>query len=246
MNINKYNNIAPIYDQLSDDFWGSKYQFLDLVFKSNSIKKNTLDLGCGTGNLLDFYEIYISNYVGVDHSDEMLRIASIKHPNSIFINDNICTYFNNVLKYDVITSLFDTINHLLDKKNWELLFKNVSLMLNDNGIFVFDICTINDLEENWPKYLNIIDNYESYIISKGEYNVESKRSTLSHTYFKKINDDNLYIRKHDSIEHISFEINEILLMLNSVGFNNIEINDLDTKNPINHNTSVAFFICKKF
>lgn len=245
MNINKYNNIAPIYDELSDDFWGSKHQFLDIVYKSNNIKKNTLDLGCGTGILLDFYENYISYYVGVDHSDEMLRIASNNHPNSLFINDNICTYFNNDLKFDVITSLFDTINHLLDKKYWELLFKNVSLMLNDNGFFVFDICTINDLEENWPNYLNIIDNQESYIISKGEYNVESKISTLSHTYFKK-NNDNLYTRKDDSIELISFDINEILEMLNSVGFNNIEILDLDTKNPINQNTSVAVFICKKF
>ena len=245
MNINKYNNIAPIYDELSDDFWGSKHQFLDIVFKSNNNKKNTLDLGCGTGILLDFYENYISNYVGVDHSDEMLRIASIKYPKISFINDNICTYLNLVLKYDVITSLFDTINHLLDKNHWEILFKNVSLMLNDNGFFVFDICTINDLEENWPNYLNIIDNQESYIISKGEYNVESKISTLSHTYFKK-NNDNLYIRKDDIIEHISFDINEILEMLNSVGFNNIQILDLDTKNPINQNTNVAVFICKKF
>ena len=244
MNINKYNNIAPIYDELSDDFWGSKHQFLDIVFKSNNIKKNTLDLGCGTGILLDFYENYISYYVGVDHSDEMLRIASNNHPNSLFINDNICAYFNNDIKFDVITSLFDTINHLLDKKYWELLFKNVSLMLNDNGFFVFDICTINDLEENWPNYLNIIDNQESYIIIKGEYNVESKISTLSHTYFKK-NNDNLYARKDDIIEHISFDINEILEMLNSVGFNNIETLDLDTKNPINQNTSVAVFICKK-
>lgn len=245
MNINKYNNIAPIYDELSDDFWGSKHQFLDIVFKSNNIKKNTLDLGCGTGNLLDFYDNYISNYVGIDHSDEMLRIASIKHPNSSFLNGNICAYINRVLKYDVITSLFDTINHLLDKKDWELLFKNVSLMLNDNGFFVFDICTINDLEENWPNYLNIIDNHESYIISKGEYNVESKISKLFHTHFKK-NNDNFYTRKDDNIEHISFDIHEIIDMLNSVGFNNIEILDLDTKNPINDNTSVAGFICKKF
>ena len=245
MNINKYNNIAPIYDELSDDFWGSKHQFLDVIFKSNDTKKDTLDLGCGTGNLLDHYEKFISNYVGVDHSDEMLRIASNNHPNSLFINDNICAYFNNDIKFDVITSLFDTINHLLDKKYWELLFKNVSLMLNDNGFFVFDICTINDLEENWPNYLNIIDNQEYYIISKGEYNVESKISTLSHTYFKK-NNDNLYTRKDDSIEHISFDINEILEMLNSVGFNNIQILDLDTKNPINQNTNGAVFSCKKF
>ena len=162
-----------------------------------------------------------------------------------FINDNISTYINNNLKYDVITSLFDTINHLLDKKQWELIFKNASSMLHDNGIFVFDICTKKDLEENWPNYLNIIDNHDSLIISKGEYIVETKISRISHTYFKKINNENIYVRKDDSIDHISFDINEILVMLNKVGFINIEILDLDTNQTITDNTNVAVFLCKK-
>jgi biopolymer transport protein ExbD len=99
--------------------------------------------------------------------------------------------------------------------------------------------------ENWPDHLNIIDNHESLIISKGEYNVESKISKIHHIHFNKNNDDNLYIRKDDSIEHISFDIDEIISMLNIVGFNNIEILDLDTNNPINNNTNVAVFLCKK-
>ncbi len=36
MNINKYNNIAPIYNEFNVDFWGSKHHFLDVVFKSDS------------------------------------------------------------------------------------------------------------------------------------------------------------------------------------------------------------------
>jgi hypothetical protein len=175
----------------------------------------------------------------------MLRIASQQYPNSHFINDNICTYFNNDIKFDVITSLFDTINHLLDKKHWEKLFKNVSLMLNDNGLFVFDICTTKDLIENWPDHLNIIDNHESLIISKGEYNIESKISKIHHIHFNKNIDDNFYIRKDDSIEHISFDIEEIITMLNKVGFNKIEILDLDTKTQISNDTNVAVFLCKK-
>ena len=245
MNINKYNNIAAIYHDFTDDFWGTKNHFLDKVYKSTDIKKSTLDLGCGTGILLDYYDKYINNYVGVDHSMEMLSIATDKHPNSNFINDNISTYINNKLKYDVITSLFDTINHLLDKKQWELIFKNASSMLHDNGIFVFDICTKKDLEEHWPNYLNIIDNHDSLIISKGEYIVETKISRISHTYFKKINNENIYVRKDDSIDHISFDINEILVMLNNVGFINIEILDLDTNQTITDNTNVAVFLCKK-
>jgi hypothetical protein len=118
-------------------------------------------------------------------------------------------------------------------------------MLHDNGIFVFDICTKKDLEENWPNYLNIIDNHDSLIISKGEYIVETKISRICHTYFKKINNENIYVRKDDNIDHISFDINEILVMLNKVGFINIEILDLDTNQTITDNTNVAVFLCKK-
>ena len=242
---NKYNEIASVYDEIIPDFWGSKHLFLDNYFINGQKNINLLDLGCGTGIFLKYYKEYIKFYTGVDHSIEMLKKASITYTKNTFINDDITQYINKDYKYDIIISLHDTINHLLNKCLWEKLFLNVSEMLHDEGIFIFDICTKNDLENNWPNHLNIIDKQDYMIVSNGEFDEESSVSKIHHNYFLKENDNGTYIRKYDCIEHISFEIEEIINMLRNININNIEVFDLDTKNEVTERTTVAVFICKR-
>ena len=182
---------------------------------------------------------------GKGYSIEMLKKASITYTKNTFINDDITQYINKDYKYDIIISLHDTINHLLNKCLWEKLFLNVSEMLHDEGIFIFDICTKNDLEKNWPDHINIIDKQDYMIISNGEFDQQSKISKIHHNYFLKENDNGTYIRKYDCIEHISFEIEEIINMLRNININNIEVFDLDTKNEVTERTTVAVFICKR-
>ena len=242
---NKYNEIGSLYDEFIPDFWGSKHLFLNDYFINSQKNINLLDLGCGTGKLLEYYNDYIDFYIGVDHSDKMLNQALKKYPNHLFINDDITNYQNIEFKFDIITSLYDTVNHLLKKNLWEKLFLNVSKMLHDEGVFIFDICTINALENNWPDHINIIDKQDYMIISNGEFDEESKVSKIHHNYFVKENNNVTYIRKYDCIEHISFEIEEIINMLRNVNINNIEVFDIDTKNEVTERTTVAVFICKR-
>jgi len=242
---NKYNEIASLYDEFIPDFWGAKHLFLDDYFINGTKNINLLDLGCGTGKLLEYYNDYIDYYIGVDHSDKMLNQALMKYTNHIFINDDISNYQNKEYKFDIIASLYDTINHLLSKTLWEKLFFNVSEMLQDDGVFIFDVCTKNDLEKNWPDHINIIDKQNYVIISNGEFDQESKVSKIHHNYFVKEIDNDTYIRKYDCIEHISFEIEDIINMLRNVNINNIEVFDLDTRNDVTELTTVAVFICKR-
>jgi len=242
---NKYNEIASFYDDFIPDFWGSNHSFLNNYFIDNTNKKTVLDLGCGTGILLNYYKKFIDSYIGVDHSVEMLNKASNIHKENIFINSDIVQYMNYDIKFDIILSLYDTINHLLDKTLWSKLFYNISKMIMNEGVFIFDICTKNDLENNWPNYMNVIDNENYMIISNGEFDKESKISKIHHNYFIKENNIDKYFRKYDCIEHISFEIQEIINMLNNVNFNNIEVFDFNTKNSVTDNTTVAVFICRK-
>jgi SAM-dependent methyltransferase len=240
---NKYNEIASVYEEFIPDFWGTKHNFLDQFFIGNHEKKTLLDLGCGTGILLKYYEEYINLYTGVDHSIEMLKKASNTYTKKTFINEDITKFIRKDYKFDIIISLYDTINHLLHKNLWEKLFFNVSEMLHDEGVFIFDVCTKNDLEKNWPSHINIIDNQNYMIISNGEFDQISKVSKIHHNYFVKKNDT--YTRKYDCIEHISFEIADIINMLRNVNINNIEVFDLDTKKEVTKRTTVAVFICKR-
>ena len=59
---NKYSAIASVYDEFTPDFWDTKHNFLADYFKQEIKKKSVLDLGCGTGILLEYYKQYIDYY----------------------------------------------------------------------------------------------------------------------------------------------------------------------------------------
>lgn len=69
-----------------------------------------LELGCGTGELLDAVKPSLG--VGVDFSEEMLKIARIKHPHLRFILADAAEFastekFDYIIISDLLTSLWD-------------------------------------------------------------------------------------------------------------------------------------------
>jgi SAM-dependent methyltransferase len=53
-------------------------------------------------------------------------------------------------KFDLVTCWFDSINYLLTKSELDKTFRNISRVLNNGGVFMFDINTIYGLSVNWP------------------------------------------------------------------------------------------------
>lgn len=107
----QYETIAPIYNNLfKDDI--SIQENIDVIsmFK-NKIDENdvVLDIGCGTGMLLDYIDI--KNYVGIDSSKSMIKIAKANHPKDYFICTKYETYDKGA---DFIVSLFGSMNYVID------------------------------------------------------------------------------------------------------------------------------------
>lgn len=130
-----YDNLAKEYDE--NRFGNSYGKYVDFqerttlknIFSRNKFKK-ILDLGCGTGRLLDFATH------GIDFSDEMLKIASEKHPNKILKEGEITNipfddeYFNCIFCFHVIMHQ--------DKSSMDSFLAEASKKLKENGILIFD------------------------------------------------------------------------------------------------------------
>src|SRR3989339_127825 len=102
--------------------------------------KTILDLACGTGSILYYFDQKGFKVCGLDISKEMIASARKKVPNaSLSIQD--MRYFKLDTKFDVILCLFDSINHLLSIKDWEMTFNTSFNHLNKDGVFIFDINT---------------------------------------------------------------------------------------------------------
>ena len=106
--------------------------------KNNSVFKNLLDIGCGTGKHADLLANKSYIVTGIDMSERMIKEAKkLEHETlKFYIKDG--KNFNLNSKFDVITSLFHVASYQNSNKDIREYFKCVFSHLDDNGIFIFD------------------------------------------------------------------------------------------------------------
>lgn len=150
MELGRYNAVMTNYDIFAphyDNAMGDRNDVIDLLKAAISRHRhgdaNLLELGCGTGSILAaFQDSYI--LTGIDLSDNMLKIAQQKLPRARLIRNTIAG-FDAPGSFDVILCVFDTINHLTDFSDWKKLFTSAKKHLRTNGLFIFDMDTIDRL-----------------------------------------------------------------------------------------------------
>ena len=130
-----YNELAQNYD---DNRFNNSYgQYLDQQERSflSRILKNVpseqcMDIGCGTGRLLDYA------HYGIDFSPEMLKIAAQKYPHKILLEGSLTDIpiENNVL--EVIYS-FHVIMHQ-DIETTQKFLDQAHQKLKRGGKLIFD------------------------------------------------------------------------------------------------------------
>lgn len=145
------NSFASIYDQVMAavpyDFW---YQYLKLLLEFHRVELpgRALELGCGTGNMMVRFLRDGIRVDGLDGSRDMLAVAKKKvkkfeidpdfyHQDFLEIPDN--------KKYQLVYSVFDSLNYLLELEKLEQVFSSVYGILDQAGVFVFDLNTAERL-----------------------------------------------------------------------------------------------------
>ena len=108
-----------------------------------------LDLGCGTGTLTEL--LYEKGYdmIGVDNSEEMLRIAMEKKEKSGSEILYLCQDMRDLDLYSTVgtvISVCDSINYLLEDEDVEDTFSLVNNYLYPGGLFIFDFNTVYKYE----------------------------------------------------------------------------------------------------
>lgn len=133
---NDYNAIADIY--------ANHYNNIDYCrtyideFVAGLSGKDVLDVGCGAGQITDYLTQKGFNVIGLDFSQELLKIAKQNFPNSKFMLADICDYEQETKVDGIITK--DTLFHLPDEDLIHVLQK-FKRLLKPNG----NICIIMDV-----------------------------------------------------------------------------------------------------
>ena len=147
--MDQYHYLSKIYDEyIGCDY----YQYIRNKFKNISDNlvsgSSHLDIGCGTGNLLEYSDSLGFKAKGIDVSPGMIKVARSK------LNSNIDLSCTNIFElvgtsWDIITANNDVINYIAVDYELTDILKHVSGLLLQNGICYADVVSDYDILENW-------------------------------------------------------------------------------------------------
>ncbi len=135
-----YIDFSKVYDSLMIDAnYEKRANYVVSLFEKFSKKpKLLLDVGCGTGSFIKEFSGIGIDCIGVDPSDDMLLIAKEKCPDALFLNQSAqeLDLYGTV---DGAVSLMDSINHIIEREELSKAFKKISLFMERDSVFIFDI-----------------------------------------------------------------------------------------------------------
>ncbi|EFI41324.1 class I SAM-dependent methyltransferase [Peptoniphilus sp. oral taxon 386] len=218
-----YAEFANIYDSLMYDFdYNIVSSFIEDILKIENKKvKHVLELGCGTGNLT---ELICDKYSvdAIDLSEDMLSVAEQK-----LRNKNVRLFKQDMKnldiedKYDLVLSICDSINYLLDEKDVKNLFVKVFMQLNENGLFIFDLNTKNKFENMDNTYVDEVDGV--FCVLENFFDAKTDINLYSVNFFE--NRGELYERFYEEHEERAYSIEFICNALKDAGFKKIKMYD---------------------
>lgn len=234
-----YKFFAKYYDKLMWD--RSNYVlFINNVIKEYNLNPiNILDIACWTWKVLSALNDKYNKY-WIDLSENMLDIAKKNVKEGIFYRQDMRELYFNDIKFDLITNLFDSINHVIDFSDWEKIFKSSFELLNNNGVFLFDINTKSKLDKV-SKYKPVMYEVDNDIIFFTTKNIDDWVVEWHIKFFENRKSNN-YQLFQENIKEKSFDLDKIQKSLDI--FSKVILVD-EHFNKATEDSDRVFFICIK-
>lgn len=204
-----YNNLAKYYDALVKDETATRWwvDFFNIHENGNTI----LELASGTGEIT----LELAKTYSVDASDiSEMMLDEIKNKD---INNIVNNYlkldmsnFNLDKTYDNIICFCDSINYLLDLDSLKSMFKVVYKHLNNHGVFMFDMHSLDRLEEFEVDFIEV----GQVLQTDYQWSITKEDDLLYH-HFAFYEDDGL---KQDHHVQKVFNPQEVINLLKDIGF----------------------------
>ena len=154
-----YDAIAVKYEEEAKDDWKNK-DIIDKFLRYLNNNSSILDIACGTGELLKYYDNKGFKTTGIDISESMIKITKNKVPNAKIINKSLYNIDEIDEKFDGISATFIFV-HIPKEKINEVISK-INNRLIKNGIF-FTVFTTSQKEGLQKEPLD--NNYNYYVVN---------------------------------------------------------------------------------
>lgn len=190
-----YENFARVYDELMDDVPYDQWcAFLLEEWKKYGISEGiALELGCGTGKMMERMAEAGYDMIGVDYSMDMLQIA-MEHaselPYSLLYLLQDMREFELYGTVCAAYSICDSINYITEPEDLEEVFRLVNNYLDPDGIFIFDFNTEHKYRDVMGERTIAEDREDVGFIWYNEYDEEEHLNYI---------DLNVYVREEEDL-----------------------------------------------
>lgn len=133
-----YGSFAWAYDEaLGLRYFESVSSLIEEMLEASGLAGGPhLDVACGSGLAVEWLRGKGFDSVGVDASLPMLAVGRPRSSRLIAGDMRALPFRGN---FTLVTSLYDSLNHLLSTRDLRTTFQEVSSLLVEGGIFIFDV-----------------------------------------------------------------------------------------------------------
>lgn len=239
-----YCAFSEFYDEFMQDVqYNKRAEYILSLFEKFDIKPSLLlDVACGTGEFSKEFSQKGIDVIGTDISPEMLSKAREKCPENLFLLQSAeeLDLYGTV---DGAVCLMDSLNHITDYEVLKKAFKKISLFLEPQRLFVFDINTIYKHKEILGNNAFVLEN-EDIFCSWQNQTDEDFLTEISLDFFCAL-EDGTYERATDEFCERGYTKEQIYEALNEAGFKILAIyDDLSFSEPKEDSERVYYVVRK--
>lgn len=243
-----YNIFADFYDELMYDVdYKKRTSYLMKLFKKyGSAPTLLLDAACGTGGFSNEFASRGVEVIGADMSEEMLNIArnsAMEKGNDILF---LCQKLEELDLYGTVDGAvccLDSLNHITDYNTLCKAIKRISLFLEKDKLFIFDLNTEYKHREILGDNVFVMDRESVYCVWANQFNPKNNKTDIMLDFFVKENDK--YSRFSEEFSERAYTPEQIEKALQKAGLQIIEIFDDMTENPVSDTTERAIYVTRK-
>lgn len=224
-----YADFADYYDRLMGDVdYAAIAHRLSCVIRRERPKAAlVVDLACGTGKLTEYLIDDGFDVIGVDGSAQMLAVAQERLMGRALLLNQRMERLDLYGTVDAVVCTLDSISHITDESALAKAFARVSLFLEDNGLFIFDVNTLYKHTQVLGNNIFVMDEDDVYCVWSNQSHDDIVDINLD--FFER--DGRVYHRTSESFSERAYSMQTIERLLFEYEFDIIEINDEYTENP---------------